>query len=132
MEIDRSVDKPMKGPNNFPLNNPAPIPQMKINVHPINPSPQQVVINQTQPQILRVISLQFGTHPIAITCQFCRSPITTVVEKSFNCCSCLLCYFTSLIFWIIIQAVRGKEINCWNAVHSCPNCGQILGKYSSC
>ena len=97
------------------------------------PSSQNVVYNQAQPQVVNVISGQtFGTKPVSITCQFCKNPVTTNVEKSCNCCSCLLCCWTGFIFWVCIQCCRNKEINCCDATHKCPQCGQILGNYTSC
>ena len=90
------------------------------------------VINQTRPQVVNVMNTQFGTKPVSITCQFCKAPVTTVVEKSCNCCSCLLCWFTCLVFWICVQCCRNKEITCCDAKHTCPNCGQTLGYYNTC
>lgn len=108
--------------------------QQPPNMHPSMPaSPQAVVVNQAQPQVVNVVSGQtFGTQPVSITCQFCKNPVTTQVQKKCNCCSCCLCCMTGLIFWICIQCCRNKEINCWDATHTCPSCGQILGNYTSC
>ena len=95
--------------------------------------PQQpVVTNQVQPQVVNVINYNFGTTPIMMNCQFCKSPINTTVEKQWNCCTCCLCWMTGLVFFICVQSCRGKELCCYDAVHKCPNCGQILGYYNSC
>ena len=97
------------------------------------PMGQGMVVNQAQPQVVNVVANQtFGTKPVSITCQFCKKPVTTTVNKTCNCCSCLLCCWTGFIFWICIQCCRNKEINCWDATHVCPSCGQQLGTYTSC
>ena len=96
--------------------------------------PQQTpVTNQAQPQVVNVVAGQkFGTVPVSITCQFCKNPVTTVVEKTCNCGSCCLCCFTGLFIWICIQCCRDKEIGCKDATHKCPSCGNVLGTYQSC
>ena len=97
------------------------------------PPSQAMIVNQTQPQVVNVVSGQtFGTKPVSITCQFCKNPVTTTVNKTCNCCTCCLCFMTGFIFWVCIQCCRNKEINCWDATHVCPSCGQQLGTYTSC
>ena len=59
----------------------------------------------------------FKTNSIALNCTFCYKPITTNVSKSINCYSCLLCWFT---------------ICCYNATHTCPYCGNVVGAYQAC
>ena len=95
--------------------------------------PQVMVTNQSQPQVVNIVTTQnFGTQPVSITCQFCNKPITTTVNKTCSCCACCLCWMTGLFIWICIQCCRNKEINCWDATHVCPSCGQQLGVYNSC
>ncbi len=102
---------------------------------PMGPPPQydsNVVMNQGTPQVVNVVTSSFGTKPVSITCQFCKTPVTTNVNKSCDCCSFLLCWCTCLVFWVCVQCCRNKEINCWDAQHTCPNCGQVLGYYTAC
>ena len=95
--------------------------------------PQGIIVNQAQPQVINVVNGQtFGTTPVSITCQFCKNPVTTVVQKKFNCCTCCICWATGLCFFICVQCYRNKEISCNDATHTCPSCGQILGTYNSC
>ena len=142
--MDRSAEQPMKMPQSFPLN------QQQIGMNnnnygnPVQPivtsaqpypnfnQQQPVMMAPVQPQVVNVVNTQFGTRPVSITCQFCKLPITTHVEKSFSFCSCLLCIYCGFFFWICIQICRKKEINCCDATHTCPNCGQVLGTYTSC
>ena len=91
-----------------------------------------IVVNQNSPSVIVVPNIVWGTVPVSITCPFCRQPITTVVEKSFNCATCCLCWCTGLLLFICIQSCSGKEIGCCDAVHKCPFCSNIVGQYSSC
>ena len=95
---------------------------------------QGFVANQAQPQVVQVVTGQhnFGTKPVSLTCQFCKNPVTTNVEKKCNCCTCCLCCWTGFFIFICIQCCRDKEIGCSDATHTCPNCGQLLGNYNSC
>ena len=135
-----------------PTNQPAPIPQ-PMNQNPFQPvqvpvqpygqpimvQPGQqiggaIIVNQPVPSMVvtNVSNVKVGLSPYSTTCIFCRSPITTVVEKSLNFCSCLLCLWTGLIIYVCIQMFSGKEILCCDAVHKCPNCGNIVGQYTAC
>ena len=94
---------------------------------------QAIVVNQAQPQVVNVISGQtFGTDPVSITCQFCKNPVTTVVQKKCNCGTCCLCCISGILIFICVQSCRNKEIGCNDATHTCPSCGQVLGNYNSC
>ena len=68
----------------------------------------------------------------ATTCPGCGQSIMTNAIRTFNCCTCLLCYCTGILCFICIQACRGKDFCCYDAVHSCPNCGRTLASYQSC
>ena len=105
--------------------------QLPNYVPPSQTGNQPVVVNQAQPQVIQVVP-NFGTTPVSITCQFCQTPVTTVVETQCNCLSVCLCCLTSLVFYICVQCCRGKELGCSDAIHKCPRCGQILGTYTSC
>ena len=150
--MDKSAEQPIKPPqsltlysknnNNYgnPINQqsyPTQNPPFPAQNTPYTCQPYPIqnsipVINQVQPPVVNVVNTQFGTKPVSITCQFCKAPITSVVNKSCNFCNFLLCCCTTLICWICIQACRGKELNCCDAQHTCPNCGKILGNYTAC
>ena len=103
-----------------------------IHISP-NDQTHMVILNQVQPQVVaHAIPHEFGTKPLSMTCQFCKQPITSNVKETFNWCSCLLCFWSGLLIWICIQCCRDKELNCCDAKHTCPNCGNILGFYKSC
>ncbi len=90
-----------------------------------------IIVNQPRPIQGAVIirNINFGTRPISTICPFCGACVTSVVEKSFNFCSCLLCLYTGALIYACIKAIIGKELFCYDAVHRCPNCGAILGNY---
>ena len=71
------------------------------------------------------------TMPMNTSCPFCKMPITTITNLELNCgafCCCLLgCY----IFFACYQCCNGKEIGCYDCSHTCPNCGNMIGKYIS-
>ena len=90
------------------------------------------IYNQSGPTVVNVVGTHFGTKPVSLTCQFCKTPITTNVVEECSCCSVCLCILTGFVFWVCVQCCRNKEINCCDATHTCPNCGQVLGYYKSC
>ena len=90
-----------------------------------------IIINQQQPVTIANPNM-FKTTPVATTCPFCRKTMTTNVSTSCNCCSVLLCWFTCLAFYVCVQCCRGKDICCYDAKHTCPHCGGLVGTYTSC
>ena len=107
-------------------------PALNSETRVITYSNSPVVINQTTPTI--IVIGEFGTSSRDIICQFCRKSIKTDTECECNCGSCCLCCLTGCICFMCIQACRGKSpcCCCCDFKHKCPNCGQILGNYSSC
>ena len=75
---------------------------------------------------------KFKTTPITLKCQFCHKVTTTKVDRSLNVCACLLCYCTGIVFYVCVQAIRKKDLCCWNAEHRCAFCGNVVGAYTAC
>ena len=75
--------------------------------------------------------IEFESKPVAMTCWNCQVPITTKTEKKWNCLSCIFCYVCN-VFYCIFQAIRKRNILCFDIKHRCPRCGQNLGFYKSC
>lgn len=88
----------------------------------------QIVTNQIEPT---VISVRFKSNPVSLFCTFCKRPITTKIKRKFNIVACCCCFFFS-IYYVCIQACRGKNILCCDVIHKCPNCGLVLGEYNAC
>ena len=91
----------------------------------------QIIVNQVTPAVTVAIPATRAT-PYLTVCPYCRLQVMTSSIQTFNCCTCLLCWCTGLIWFCIIQSIRGKDIGCYDAVHKCPNCGQTIGVYESC
>ena len=91
----------------------------------------QIIVNQVTPAVTVAIPAMQAT-PYLTVCPYCRNQVMTSSIQTFNCCTCLLCWCTGLIWFCIIQSIRGKDIGCYDAVHKCPNCGQTIGIYESC
>ena len=109
------------------------------NSRPFHPSMAQYsyqpYINQVQPYIIKqyitVPPLKLKTSPETILCPFCQNNITTIVKKECNCLDFCFCYFFCYL-WCIIKLFRRKDLCCVNAIHKCPQCGQIIGYYNAC
>ena len=115
---------------NYPQAQPYPQ-QIYSQGYPQNPQyiqPQPIVTNQivvSNPTALRSSSM-------TMLCPFCKNYINTKVTKSCSCCNvCCFCMTTPLT-WALFQLIRGKDVICMNAKHSCPNCGANLGQYEAC
>ncbi len=98
---------------------------------PMGGMPNTIVINQQSPNQMMNPNM-FKTNPIAMNCGFCNKTITTTVVKKCNCCACCLCWFTGVCFYLCVQACRGKDLCCYDATHTCPNCGNVVGTYIAC
>ena len=75
--------------------------------------------------------IEFGSKPVAMICANCQAPITTKTESKFNFLSCVFCYFFGF-FYFIFQAIRKRNILCFDVIHKCPRCGETIGVYKSC
>ena len=103
-----------------------PVPQLQI-------TQKQVILNQMiKPKVIYVDTTNFKTSPYNTICPFCNSQITTQTNKKCNWYSWLLCYCAGIVPWIILQCCRNKQLNCYNAEHFCPNCGNKIAEYNSC
>lgn len=72
---------------------------------------------------------KFEFDVVAITCTFCKKPISTTVNQKLDCCAFALCCFSLVIPYIIVQNCRGKKVLPCNATHTCPYCGNVVGTY---
>ena len=99
-----------------------------------NDQTQVIINNQDKPVIFiqPILPTKLGTSPVYMNCPNCKVPVITNVEKKWSWCSCCLCYWTGLLIWFLIQLCRDKQITCYDARHTCPKCGRILGEFESC
>ena len=96
--------------------------------------PTPVVVNQTTPVVVNTAFPQemFKLSPVTVACPFCHNTVSTEVKTSCDCGACCLFCITTLLFYVIIQLVRGKDLCCQDAEHICPNCKQVIARYSAC
>ena len=99
-----------------------------------NDQTQVIIVNQTEPVIIAqpISPSKLGTFPVYMYCPNCKVSVTTNVEKKWNWGSCCLCCWTTITIWFLIQICRDKQITCYDAKHSCPKCGRIIGEFESC
>ena len=82
--------------------------------------PQTVVINQP---------VRCRTEPLNTACPFCKAQIVTLTNTSINWKACFVCCITCYIGYIFIQCTNDKDFGINDCSHTCPNCGQLVGKY---
>ena len=83
-------------------------------------------------QVVITPPTKFSTKQMAMLCPFCKNYINTKVSKSISILNCCCCCCTSPIIWAGFQYIRGKDLICCNAKHTCPRCGATLGRYDAC
>ena len=72
------------------------------------------------------------TKPQTIRCPFCEKNGETEVVRSCNTKNTLCSIFSLSIGWLIYMLCKGKDLNCYNAIHTCKHCHRMLGDYSAC
>ena len=97
----------------------------------MQPNGNVIIVNHSIPTIITSSPASRSKYPVSMTCLFCQLPITTIVEQTWNCGACCLCYLTGFCLFACIQVCSGKEIGCYDSIHRCPNCGSTLGTYSA-
>ena len=125
-----------------PTSSQAPFPiQESVQIYQ-NPPPQPYVqVEYAQPIVMvqptRTImvnqpvihhNLVCRTLPLNANCPFCKTPIVTLTSLSLNCQACCCCTFCTLIF-LCMQCLNDKECGIYDCTHTCPNCGNLIGKY---
>ena len=124
--------KPPQGPL-VPATYGQPIVQ-QVPIMPTVPVPVAVQVAPPDKQggLSHIDPDKIKTAPLTVQCPFCKKVTTTKVDKSLNVCACLLCYCTGIVFYVCVQAIRKKDLCCWNAEHRCAFCGNKVGAYTSC
>ena len=117
-------------PNAYGQSYPAPVVAQPVVGYARPSYSAAIIVNQVAPVGAMVVANT--SSPFACVCPYCRSQIMTNSLQTFNCCTCLMCYCTGLLLFLCIQAVRGKDFCCYDAIHSCPRCGKTIASYNSC
>lgn len=113
----------------FPENNNQP-PQA-------NPVNNPFINNQVNPRLQIRNAPGIGMNVLRSTntqlvCPYCKSTITTSIKKTCSCPSVCCAIWLTPISWFTFQLIRQKDYNCFDAIHTCPNCKKTLGKYDAC
>lgn len=143
--------QPQPVPQQQPYVQPQPVPTQQPYAQPyVQPQvyaqqplyPQNPQFVQTQPVVTNQIVLPsqvvipsgqgLRTSSTGMVCPSCKNFINTRVETSFACCNFCCCCMTSPLCWAGFQLIRGKDLICLDAKHTCPNCGTHLGNYEAC
>jgi hypothetical protein len=114
----------------------------------MNPETHQtVLVPQTTPQQLNVVNNQLNYIPQAeearikealrstsqyIRCLACHYAGLTTVDRHLNCSNVCCSIFTTPLLWLCYQSCRVKDINCFDAKHTCSKCGGKIGEYTAC
>ena len=67
-----------------------------------------------------------------IRCLGCQYAGLTSVERKLSCANVCCCALTTPLLWLCYQSCRAKDINCFDAVHTCTKCGNKIGNYEAC
>ena len=165
-----------KIPSNISNKQPVPIAPMQPDLYPIPEQPMHYqqpygqpvsglpmqgnvyMINQLTPN-KAFVPLKFGYNSLQIICPYCHQSVSTRIEESFNCCTCLTYLFIIILIPILLvlavyagcgAASCGNsscDCNCCDSTccicgayacnccrdynHYCSNCGQRLGSKDS-
>lgn len=96
-------------------------------------SPIQIANNQTVPINYQIMAMEsvLKSNPQYILCPYCKQVTPTKAMRSLSYWNTLLCVASPMI-WGIAKIFRNKDLNCYDADHSCLSCGANLSKYKSC
>ena len=74
--------------------------------------------------------IRYKLSPKKIICPYCYEFIKTNVKWNFNYCTLILSIVFNIYYFLIILSC-GYEFLCYDGIHTCSNCGRILGTYES-
>ena len=103
------------------------------------------------------VSSKFGFESKPIVCPYCQQSSSTLIEESFNCCTCFIYIFVILLIPILlilaaysgchnVHCDNGCDCDCgctccgqgcdckccFDTIHFCPMCGKQIGIRNSC
>ncbi|XP_070580672.1 LITAF domain-containing protein-like [Ptychodera flava] len=120
-----------------PIGNPPP-PPAYAQAQSVPPPPGQGTAAYTstsvvvgQPTVTVVAPLMLRDVPISCNCPTCHQNIVTNVEFKVGGLTWIICCFLWLIGLGLGCCLIPFCVNsCKDAVHTCPNCNSLIGKYS--
>lgn len=91
-----------------------------------------VVSNQVDEVEASSIRRSLKSNAQYVGCPYCKQPSMTRVEKNCSFKNVLCGVLLHPMVWLVYQAVRGKDINCYDADHYCSKCGNKMAEYKAC
>ena len=67
-----------------------------------------------------------------IECPFCSYQSLTIINKRLNYIAILICITTLVVFWVLVQKIRGKDLTFYNITHNCRKCESTIAEISAC
>jgi hypothetical protein len=99
---------------------------------PLIPHIPQVMTNQIDEVEASSIRRSLKSNAQYVGCPYCKQQSMTRVEKNCSFKNVLCGVLLHPMIWLVYQAVRGKDINCYDADHYCSKCGNKLAEYKAC
>src|SRR5690606_19730742 len=78
------------------------------------------------------IKKNIKTSTVHVRCPFCAVQGMTIANRHCSCSNLICCFLTTPVGWIIFQACRDKDYNCYDADHQCSNCKKNVANYTAC
>lgn len=93
-----------------------------------------IVLNQTSLDEVEKNNLRMSLKSNAqfVTCPYCKHQSVTRADQTCSAGSVLCCVAFGGMMWLLFQALRKKDINCYDAEHFCIRCGNNLANYKAC
>ena len=82
-------------------------------------------------EILEIQQSMMRSFPVFCQCPYCHKEVPSKVERSISVMNCLCCYCCGG-FFLIFNACRNKDPNCYDAIHRCTACDNKLNDYKAC
>ena len=89
---------------------------------------QGIVNQQDLTDVMSV--LKSGTT--FIVCPYCKNHGPTISKRTISCPNLTCCVLFGFGGWICHQALKKKDINCYDSNHFCQTCGNKVGEYKAC
>jgi hypothetical protein len=98
------------------------------------PQINQIVQNQSSFDQVEINTLKSSlkSNGQFVSCPFCKHQSVTRTEQTCSTGNVLCCVFFGPLAWVLMQAVRSKDMNCYNSTHYCTRCGNTLANYKAC
>jgi len=129
MNEERFLQNTVNSYTTFPLEREA----LSQNPRVIHPQ-LNIVNNQTQANQyeLSYMKKALKSSGQCVVCPFCKNQNFTRTEEKCSFANVGCGAIFGPVPWILFQAIRKKDINCYDADHFCLNCGSQLASYKAC